>query len=246
MEVVSQERLEQIMRSNLGDHSPAIQELIDSYPKAKTAANAKKIELLLDQYLRGDASVLSDPNKAQLLQQAMSNAAAADAASKEAQQNMVSWVHETTTRAEKNKPTGDELEREKMRGMKIMESALAGARAGKDNKLQWLDWQLQYGPKETIAIAGKPERIKVGDGGSKVVIRPEVLNIMGRRIVLNPGVREVPSVVAQYYRESLQSRYEAQAREAVLSKQGHMGQLEAGYSRIDEEFGTSHQPIMQF
>lgn len=246
MEVASQERLDQLMRSNLGDQSTAIQELIDSYPKAKTVADAKKIELLIDQYLRGDVSVLNDPSKAHILQNAMSNAYAADAAAKEVQQNMVSWVHETTSKAESKKPTGDELEREKMRGMKMMEAALTDARAGKDMKLQWLDWQLQYGEKETIAVAGRPERIKTAEGGARMLIRPEVLNIMGRRVVLNPGVREVPKVVAQYYREAVQSRQEAQARESVLSQLGHIGQLEAGYSRVDKEYGTAHQPIVKY
>jgi len=246
MEVASQERLEQIMRSNLGDHSKDVQNLIEKYPQAKSVAEAKEIELLLDRYLRGDASVLSDPNKAQLLERVMTDAHAADATQREMDQNMVSWVYDTINKAEKQMPSGDELDRTKMRGMKMMEAALQEARAGKSTKMQWLEWELQYGPKETIAVAGKPEQIKVGETGSKLVIRPEVLNIMGKKIVLNPGIREVPRVVAQYYREAMQGRYELQAREAAMRQQGHMGQLEAGYARVDEEYGTSHQPLVRY
>lgn len=246
MEVASEERLQQIMNSEVGDQPAHIQNLMEKYPTAGSVAEAKQIELLLDQYLRGDMSVLSDPNKFNVLQSVMSNAHAADAAMKRADDNLMSTVEQTIHKAESEKPTGDELEREKVKGMKIMEQALSEARAKKSTKAQWLEWQMEHGEKETIAVAGRPEQIRVGDRGIRVVMRPEVLNIMGKRIVLQPGVREVPWIIAVYYREAMEGRHELQAREHAMRLQGHMGQLESGFSRVDEEFGTSHQPLVQY
>lgn len=246
MEVASQERLEQIMNSEVGDQPAHIQDLMEKYPATKSIAEAKEIELLIDQYLRGDISVLSDPNKAALLESIMANAHAADAAMAEADANLGAMVEETIYQAERNMPTGDELERERVKGAQIMENALKEARGKRSTKQQWLEHQLQHGAKETIAVAGRPEMIKVGESGGRMVIRPEVLNIMGRRIVLNPGIREVPWIVAVHYREATKGRQELQAREQIMRAQGHMGQLEAGFSRVDDEFGTTHQQLITY
>lgn len=246
MEVASEERLRQIMQSDLSDQPAEVQELIEKFPTAKSNVEAKQMELVLDQYLRGDMSVLSDPSKFALLESVMANAHAADAAMKAADDNLMSTVEQTIHKAESHKPTGDELEREKVKGMKIMEAALATARGKNTTKQQWLDYQIQNGPKETIAVAGRPQQIRVGDAGIRVVMQPETLNIEGRRIVLHPGIREVSWIIAVYYREAMKGRHELQAREHAMRVQGHMGQLEAAYSRVDEEFGTSHQPLVQY
>lgn len=213
--------------------------------KRMVGANEREyaeLALQLEKFLKGDASLLEDRSRSDDLNAARQRAYERDKAADAYATNSVKFVDEVMAKADSLKPTGDALEREKVKGAKIMQDAVKVARGGRSTRQLWLDWQLQHGPKETIAVSGWMETIKQGD--SRVTVhRPDRLSILGHKITLNPGVREVPSIVAYYYREMQRSRQEHEARtQAALATKTSRdaGAIERDMVRIDSEYGTSH------
>jgi hypothetical protein len=86
------------------------------------------------------------------------------------------------------------------------------------------------------------------EGPGKPELKPDVVSIMHRSWVINPGINhDVPSVFARRYEEIQASRQETEERKALLGLSGEddvgleVTQLERGFSEVDEKYGVARE-----
>ena len=112
-----------------------------------------------------------------------------------------------------------------------------------------MDWEIQHGPKRDVNATGKWTMIG-GFGNSHPVLEPDVVRIMHRSWVLQPGLnKNVPQVFADSYEQVILGRAENSEREKALgrsaSEDGVSGMeynsLEAKLADIDRRFNTRRQ-----
>lgn len=239
----------QIMSASVEDvayHHPIVKQLMDRLPNA-TATEAVNIGLVLQQILRGDASILSNPDdpgaraaKEKLLREAEARDRAAEAFDKDAQ----GFAEEVFRQADKIRPVGDQLDRTIAQGMDRAQYAREMAVAKKAHRQLRLQEILKNGPRETINVIGETETfMQNGVQGRREI--PVIINVMGARFVLPTGTHTVPHIVAERYREIERSRAEIIERQKVLSLNTNKSynEVEMANKLIDDKYGTSAQHL---
>lgn len=226
-------------------NDPDVQAAIANVAQAATNRERLEASLQLQKLIRQDAALLgsSDPELREEVRRLRRNADAMDEAEKEWNQDRHKFVNETIQRAEKHKPVGEEAEREKAKAAKMLRHYIQQAKADKISKQMQLKERLRTMPKRKINVTGKFVGRKV-NGQPQKVLEPDVVNIMGIQYVLEPGVQEVPELIAQRYEQMLESREENRKRKELLEG-GRMeaGPLEQKMIEIDQQYGTRREPL---
>lgn len=232
----------QILESPIEDvaaHHPLVLEMMNRLAGA-TQMEAVNIGLALQQIVRGPSSLLAnqnDPNVAQTIQRMRSRAAAQDAAAEAYEKNKEAFALDVIGQAEKIMPTGEKRDQIIARAMKEFQEARNNATAKQINKKLKLQYEIEHGAKETIAVTGQMINISQ-NGASTPVIVPEVIRIGSFVWRLAPGTHVVPSIVAQRYRSIVKSRAEKEERKQVLLKNPEYNEAERKFGQIDKKYGS--------
>lgn len=186
-----------------------VRALIYELPTANEA-RALEIALALQKRLRGEASLLENPDAGETISQLREQAEKADKAAEAFSKNSVKFVEEVIDRA----PKLSEAEREKarQRGIKYYQDTLNKMKAGRHvSQLKLFD-SLKDEPLETIHVTGRTVR-----RNGRLETLPDEIMVRGVRVTLRPGTREVPQTIAREYQKLQQQRAYLAAKKAVWS-----------------------------
>lgn len=208
-----QEFLNSQVRKDGKGEDPIIRALIYDLPSA-SQEEATEIALELQRRMRGDASLLENPDDmSDIIEGIRAEAAEVDKAGADWEANRHAFVEDVINRA----PKVTEEQREKIRARVGQEysQAVTGLRAQKYVKQMEFKRLLESAPTESIHVTGT-FRIK----NKRQVHEPDIVSIMGLHYVLEPGVRTVPQPIAEAYRAMQKARSLERAQKAILSGQG--------------------------
>jgi len=223
--------------------SPKAQAILAQLMRAKNNRERLEASLLLQDLVRGDASLLQSPTLADNLEKMRETAEARDRAEEDYANDQEGFVEGTIATAEKNKMVGDQAERMKVQVTRQLQDAIAKAKAKRAARHLQLDWQLDHEPKVEIQVAGIWETVRINDGMQNI-LRPEIIRILHRTFVLKPGANTVPITVANRYEQILISRREQDERKAAMSKEGlgmEAGALELAQRAIDDKYRVGRE-----
>jgi hypothetical protein len=228
---------------------PQVVALFAKMKQAKTNAEMLELSLQLQRIIRGDASLLESPALRDSLNRMRSDAHDRDKAEAAFVADREGFIESTISEGERHKLTGERAERVKVTAQRMLQQAISDAKAGTATKHLAFEEELRAAPLVKINVAGRWEHQRVGDK-IKPVLKPEVVGIMHRTFVLQPGVQEVPLPVAKRYEEMQRGRMETDMRKALMdaSKTSGMeaGQLELEMQRVDEEYGVRRDKLGAF
>ena len=214
-----------------GEH-PLVAEYLRKFPQGGNAESAE-LALAMDRFLKGDLSLLDDPAQMEKLSKFRQSMAKRDDAERRWNEDKGRFAEDLFRKADKVRPSREKRDEVIARGMKIEQEALIAARANRSTKQLQLRWEMEHGPKREVYVTGVPISL-----GGKVIIEPEVINIMGITMILKPGKQLVPEVFAQRLEQRQNDRKEREAREAALGDNLRADQLAQRWSAIGEEFGS--------
>lgn len=207
-----------------------------------TEEEAARITVLIQEYLKGDSLRRDDPDWGLRASKLTERAVARDKAEEQWETRGQSWIDDIVHDAQGKLPNADQVDRLKAKGAKVFQEARKVVKGHRATKQMQLDQILKLGPKEEIHVTGNWMMVG-GENDMHPEIRPDVIKIMHRTFVLEPGVHTVPSVVAEAYRNMQAGRAEAGAREAILKGPGagrlyDAGEIEDHWDAIDSKYGT--------
>lgn len=212
---------------------------------------AIKLALALQQFIRGDASMLSnldDPQVAATVQKELALAEKTEAYAQKWEQDREGFIQEMDTLREQHMAPREKRDEVIAKGVKTYKNAQEQASAERSERRLRLEYEIANGPKELIHVAGIPET-QVIQGGITQTIQPEVIRIMNKKFVYAPGDHLVPVVIAKRYREILKGRAENQARRKamVLNDNNSYNAVERKNAQINEQFGSKREmlPLME-
>jgi len=230
------ELAQQQIRLDGAGESDLIKRLMKEFPNAPPT-KAFELALQLEKLIKGDLSLLEDPEYAQRLSKLRAGMDRYERDAKRFEDDKEGFIERTLELGNMYTPTGDELEREQAKGVKMFEEALKvrrGERAVNEMKLEDM---VRNGKKVTILIPGTP--IMVGRGENKrMVVEPQVINILHMKWVFPPGQHVVPEVVARRWYTIKKSKDEAGARKAAMKSDLEYGELQKQMKKIDEQYGS--------
>jgi hypothetical protein len=225
--------------NNLGDYGTdaLLKAIVYDLPSA-SEAEAIEYALALQKKLRGEASLLENPEMSDTIQAIREEAREIDKAAEAFERSKESFVDSVLAGA----PQMSDKQRERLRakGMQDFKRAIQSVRAGKATKRLKLMEMLRTAPEEEIAVAGRPRHTSQG-----LVIEPDVVSIMGVSLQLTPGVHKVPKPIADAYRNMLETRQQKAKKEALLEGKGsQMGTYEQStlaqkLAEVNQEFGSN-------
>jgi hypothetical protein len=223
--------------------SDLIKRLMEEFPNA-SPTKAFELALQLEKLIKGDLSLLDDPEMAQRLAKLRAGMDRHERDAKRFEEDRQGFMERTLELGQKHTPVGDELERERAKGVKMFEEALkvrVGERAVNEMKLEEM---VRNGKQVTILIPGTP--VMVGRGENKrMVIEPQVINILHLRWVFPPGQHKVPEVVARRWYAIKKNKDEAEARKAAMKSDLEYGELQKQMKKIDEQYDSQMEsPIL--
>lgn len=196
-------------------------------------AEAAEMSLVLDRLLKGDMSMLNDPHQADIVAKLRAKAAAMQDAERRYNEDKEKFIENLWAKAEKVKPVGAKLDATIAKGTQTIQDALVFARANSASKKLQFRHMIEHGPKRKVFVTGNPIMTPQG-----FLIEPEVINIMGVRMVLSPGEHMIPEPFAQRYENMQQNRRENQVRSAAMSDNMRADKLGLRWQEIDAEFGS--------
>lgn len=228
------QRMERMNRP-ASDYPQHIHDLLKQLPNM-TELEALDAMLQLQKLVAGDAALLNNPDMSQNVAKLREKAAERDRVKEAYETDRMRFIENTIAESEKIKPTGETAEQVKARGQKMMQEAIQNATNLKHAKARVIDMMLDTGPTETIHVA--PKTVMTGQGP---VILATKIKIAHRTFILQPGVNEVPFLVAQEYRNATQAAREQRMRDHAYKSGSHLGKIEQKMQEIDREFGTGHE-----
>ena len=208
-----------------------------------TEAEALEIMLKLQEAVRGPASLLQNPEMGDEVAKMRQRAVERDAAVRRFEEDSESFINEVMDKADKIRPVGEKADQIKANAAKIAQRAYADARVKQAYANKKLDDMVEHGPREVITVAPKFEQVRIGDNIEQRAI-PELIRIRHRAWNLYPGTYEVPSIVAQRYRDIMRGRAETEARKKAMAKGQRDTDMVNEFARINKQFG-SDSPLPQ-
>jgi hypothetical protein len=229
--VESLESLDKPVRLDGVGEDPIVQALLSDKFVKGTNAEAFDIAAGMQQLLRG-MSVL-DQKMTDQYQQLKSRMDDMDRAAEEWETNREKFIEEVLARA------GSPTDKDVVAGMNEYSNALAQAKAEAISDRLTFAAKVAQMPKETITSPG--EVVMVVEGGSQVAkMMPEVIRIKNLSWTLQPGVpTEVPSIVADVYRQRRKSQEEDKARRDLLARNLSSEKLAEEWAKVNAQF---HSP----
>ena len=209
---------------------PAIAAYLQQSAKASPTEMAE-LSLILDQYLKGDNSWMNDPEKAHLVMKLRKKAADIEDTQRRYEEDKHKFMEDAWEKAEKIKPRGTKLDETLAKGTRTIEQARILATANAASRKIRFQEMIRNGPKRRIFVTGNPMMTSNG-----IHIEPDVINIMGFRMVLSPGEHDVPAPFAERYEDMKRNRSENAARSQALSENLRADQLSVRWSQIDSEY----------
>ena len=224
-----------------------VKALLASARGAKTNEEALKYHLLLDKFLFGQGSLTEDPARSEELSRARQGAVGRDRAEAAYANDDAGFVDDVFNRTEKYKLTGEKADQAKAEAMELFRDARNGKIAERNNKRLEVDWMIENGPKMDVMATGHFETIGSMPNVQQV-LKPDVIRLMHRQWVFQPGLnKDVPELFARKYESFQTSRQETAEREALLTSKGGNGmglevtQLERKMREIDKKYSTRRQ-----
>lgn len=222
---------------------PNVQAILTMMQNAKTSREALEASLLLDKFLTKEYSALGDPNRADEVNRARAYAHERDMAVEAFETDQDKFIDDVFDRTASNILTGDKADQAKARATSMLKDARDMAVGRKQVKKLRLAHEIENGPK--VDVMGEGHWIKVGEAPGVPTLRPDIVRIMDKSWVIEPGLnKDVPKVFADRYELIRRSRQETRAREKAMAD-GKMeaGQLELALSRIDKAYGVTRQKL---
>lgn len=242
---------QEILNSNAEDffsHHPVVRELLLKLPTA-SETEARNIGLILQQMIRGDGSLLSnelDPAVAEEINHVRESAAKIQKAQEDFEADRMKFVQQVYDGADKVMPVGVARDQAIARGMAMYQQARQDAVANAVNRKLQFRQMIENGPKETINVTNETEDRMIG-GVRQTVKVPTVIRIAGHTWVLEEGEHQVPSFVAQRWREIAAGRDEIRERKAAALATRTVDKshdaLEAKNQQIDRKYRVKRQRV---
>lgn len=190
-----------------------------------------ELSLALDSMLKGDMSWMNDPSKAHLVQKLRKRAAEMEDAARRYEEDKEKFMNDAWEKADRVRPRGAKLDETIAKGTRTLDQARVIATANAATKRLRFREMIEHGPKRKIFVTGNPIMTTSG-----FHIEPEVINIMGFRMVLPPGEHDVPIPFAERYDNIKRNREENELRSQALSEQLRADQLSVKWGQIDSKF----------
>jgi hypothetical protein len=232
----------------IGDFSQekVIQLFLDRITTASDT-EAIRLALALQQFIRGDASLLSnldDPSVAAVVQKELALAEKTEAYSRKWEEDRAGFIEEMDTMRESHLPAREKRDAVIAAGVKTYQNAQQQATAEKNERRLRFEYEVSNGPKEMIHVVGVPET-QIIQGAITQVIQPEIIRVMHKTFVYPPGDHLVPAVIAKRYKEILKGRAENQARRSAmrLNDNHSYNEVERRNAQINQEFGSKREPM---
>lgn len=232
-------REKELMNRPINPGDPLVKALLNDLATASNS-EALDIALKIQQFIRGDASLLSRPESGPQISKLKEKAHNMDKAEEAYNRDKERFMEEVINSA----PKLTEAQRAKKiaEGKAIFEQARTMASAVQATKKLRFREKLTKEPKETISVAGIERTVKMGNSSHKV-IEPEVIQIMDMQWVLKPGIHEVPRTVAELYRQRKQTQMENMQRESALREYKEMSTLQKQLDAIGSSFGSGGEKL---
>jgi len=194
---------------------------------------AAELALAMDRLLKGDASILNDPDQVETLNKLRARAAKMKDAERRYEENKDKFIQGLWEKHEKYTPRGEKLEEVRAQGAQMVQNAIVYARANASIKKQKFKEIIKNGPKRTVFVSGNPVMTDKG-----MILEPIYINIMGVGMVLPPGQHTIPEPFARRYDDMKRAEAENRARSAALEEQMRADKLAQKWNEIDTEFGS--------
>lgn len=225
--------------NKLGDYGDdaLLRAIVYDLPNA-SEAEAMELALQLQKRLRGDASLLENPEMSDVIQGIREDARAIDKAAEAYERSNETFVDDVIA----NAPKLSDAERDKLvaKGKAEFKDLVRAARANKATKKLQLMAMLRQAPEVEITVAGQYRNMK-----GQMRIEPEVISLMGVQFRLAPGVHKVPKPIADMYHNMMEDRRHRAAKERLLAGEGsQMGTydqatLDQKLQEVNQEFGSN-------
>ena len=228
---------------------PQVQGMIAKASNAKTTREALDAHLLLEQFLLGKYSTLSDPAQADRLNAMLVDAESRDKAAAAWERDREGFVDGIFNDAEKKKLSGNKVDEAKAKTAHMMQQAFQGELSNQRLKQAELDHRIATEPMVDVQASGRWVKHGPHDRNTSVLEAERVI-IMHREFVFQPGINtNVPKAFADRYEQMTVSRAETAEREQVMGKGSDQnavaGQtasaLEAALRKIDQKYGVKRQ-----
>ena len=230
----TQEALQKEVRFDGVGEDPIIQVMLERLP---TAGHAEAFEIMqaVQAYIRGEPVDISDPILRDKIAKARERAVAMDKAQKKFEEDPVKFVEDITEQARKLHPTTAHLERDQAKGAKMYANAKTMVRSIQATKRLEIAFRLKNDPKELFLIRGSWGI--VGSEREFKQFKEEVRFDGCQPILLVPGQRMIPKIVADVLRQRYRDQDEAQAREGAFAKSQYEPKLQRELASIQAEYG---------
>jgi len=222
---------------------PNVQAILRMMQGAKTERETLEAALLLDQFMTKSLSALSDPRRADEVNKARSYAVERDEAVDAFEADQEKFIQDVFDKSDKYKLTGAKAEKVQATASAMLKDARDVAVGRQSVKQLQLDHMIAHGAK--VDVMGEGHWLKLGPAPGEPTLLPDIVRIMHRQWVFEPGLnKDVPKVFADQYEQIKRSRQENRAREKVMAD-GKMeaGKLELALNRIDEAYGVTRQKL---
>lgn len=221
---------------NYGDDA-LLKAIVYDLPNA-SEAEAMELALQLQKRLRGDASLLENPEMSDMIQGIREEAREIDKAAEAYERSKETFVDDVIASA----PKLTDAQRDKLvaKGKAEFKNLVQKARADKAYKKLRLMEMLKQAPEVEIAVAGHYRNVS-----GQMRIEPETISIMGVNFRLSPGVHKVPKPIADVYQGMIADRRHRDAKERLLRGEGsQMGTydqatLDQKLQEVNQEFGSN-------
>jgi hypothetical protein len=225
--------------TKLGDYGDdaLMKAIIYDLPNA-SEAEAMEIALALQKRVRGDASLLENPDLDDVIAGIRQEAREVDKAAEDFEKNRHSFVESVMASAPKL--TDKQKEALQAKGSHEFKEAINNVKTGKSMKQMQFKAMIANAPREEILVTGQ---MRVRNGRN--VIEPEIVSIMGMRFKLDPGTNLVPAPIAQAYKHMQETRNQARKKMALMSGEGadkgwyDQGSLASKLAEVDQEYGSN-------
>ena len=233
-----QEFLNSPVREDGVGEAEFVKALIYELPTASDV-RAQEIGMELQKRMRGDASLLENPDQSEEISRLRSQAHEADKAAERYEKNKVGFVDSVIASAPKL--TDKQRESLKVEGQHMLKTAIDNTKAGKTLKQLQFKQALRNAPLVDLHVTGK--FVNTPQGARHL---PEIVSIMGVKFNLKPGIQKVPQPVATAYMQAKQITLQKDKKQAILRGEGaqfgvyDQQEMAQKLHEVNQEFGSNY------
>ena len=213
------ERLESKIRLDGVGEDSAVKALVDGTYETASNMEALNIQLMLQQIVRGQTSILSNQDaQARELARLREKMDRYDQAEQAWETDRASFLAKVDERAESLRIQSEDAKAQLIaREAQNIQKAIASKRVETTLNNAKFDYILANQEKEVIVAMGVPTTVN-DNGVHRQIMAAEEIKIKHRKWVLQPGVpTEVPKLVADEFRQRQKARQEIYERKALLN-----------------------------